>query len=244
MTNDSFTVFPAMDLRGGKVVRLAQGDPQRQTTYSDEPLHWAERWKSEGAEWLHMVNLDGAFGEDTHRNLDALERLLPLGLKIELGGGIRDRASIRQLLELGLERVFLGTAAVQDSALIEWAVAAYGPVRIAADIGASAGKVRIKGWQESTGFSVLQLGQMLRRQGLEWCVLTDVSRDGTCVGIDLTSAMELQSATGLRVVASGGVSRLEQVRSARLAGLAGIIIGRALYDGNLSLRDCMTSVSI
>ena len=111
---DSFTVFPAIDLRGGRVVRLTQGDPNRQTTYTDNPHHWAERWKDEGAEWLHVVNLDGAFGQDTFLNMQALETILDVGLKVEFGGGLRNQASITSVLSMGVKRVFLGTAAILD----------------------------------------------------------------------------------------------------------------------------------
>jgi phosphoribosylformimino-5-aminoimidazole carboxamide ribotide isomerase len=233
-----FTVFPAIDLRGGKVVRLAQGDPSRQTTYREEPRLWAERWKAEGADWLHVINLDGAFGEDTRLNMQALACILTVGLKVEFGGGIRDEASIKSAIDLGVERVFLGTAAVRDPGLVERALAAYGPARIAGDIGARDGKVVVKGWQESTPLTVLEVGQRFHAQGIEWCVLTDVARDGVNTGINVASASGLQSATGLKVVASGGVSSLEDVGAARAAGLAGIIVGRALYEGKLSLADC------
>ncbi len=235
---DSFTIFPAIDLRAGKVVRLAQGDPARQTTYGDDPRAWAERWKSEGAEWLHIINLSGAFDEDSQANLKALESILAVGLQVEFGGGIRDEESIRIPLEMGAARVFLGTAAVQNPALVDWAVAQYGPARIAGDIGARDGKVSVKGWQEATALSVLEVGRRFHEQGLEWCVLTDVARDGVGSGVNVTGAVELQSATGLKVVASGGVTSLEDVRLVREAGLAGVIIGRALYDGKISLKDC------
>jgi phosphoribosylformimino-5-aminoimidazole carboxamide ribotide isomerase len=236
-----FTVFPAIDLRGGKVVRLAQGDPARQTTYGDDPLAWAARWKAEGAGWLHVINLSGAFGEDADANLKALERILTAGLKVEFGGGIRDGAGVRAAIDLGVERVFLGTAAVRDPALVDWALAAYGPGRIAGDIGARDGTVVVKGWQEATPLTVLELGKRFRGQGLEWCVLTDVRRDGVNTGADVTGAADLQAATGLKVVASGGVSSLDDVRRAREAGLAGVIIGRALYEGKLSLRAALAA---
>ncbi|HTX91257.1 MAG TPA: 1-(5-phosphoribosyl)-5-[(5-phosphoribosylamino)methylideneamino] imidazole-4-carboxamide isomerase [Anaerolineales bacterium] len=234
-----FTVFPAIDLRGGKVVRLAQGDPSRQTTYGDDPRDWAERWKAEGAVWLHVVNLDGAFGEDSRSNLLALERILSTGLKVEFGGGMRDESSIESALDLGVGRVFLGTAAVRNPQLVDRALAAWGPVRLAGDIGARDGKVVVKGWQESTPLTILEVGRRFRAQGLERCVLTDVSRDGIGSGANLESAMELQSATGLKVVASGGVGRVEEVRQAQQAGLAGIIVGRALYEGKVVLKECM-----
>ena len=236
---NTFTIFPAIDLRAGKVVRLAQGDPERQTSYGDDPHLWAERWKAEGAEWLHVINLSGAFEEDTHLNMKALESILKVGLRVEFGGGIRDEETIDGSLEMGVERVFLGTAAVRDPALVDWAIAAYGPARIAGDIGARDGKVTVKGWQEATTQSVLEIGQRLHAQGIEWCVLTDVSRDGVSTGVNVASAVELQNATGLKVVASGGVSSQEDVRRAREAGLAGVIIGKALYDGKISLPECI-----
>ncbi len=233
-----FTIFPAIDLRAGKVVRLAQGDPARQTTYGDDPRAWAERWKSEGAAWLHIINLSGAFDEDSQANLKALEGILAVGLQVEFGGGIRNEDSIRVPLEMGVERVFLGTAAIRNPPLVDWAIAQYGPARIAGDIGARDGNVAVKGWQEATALSVLEVGRRFRQQGLEWCVLTDVARDGVGSGVNTASALELQSATGLQVVASGGVTSLEDVQRVREAGLAGVIIGRALYDGKISLKDC------
>lgn len=237
-TGNLFTVFPAIDLRSGKVVRLAQGDPSRQTAYGDDPRAWAERWQADGADWLHVINLSGAFSEDDQANLKALESILAVGLKVEFGGGIRDEETVRIPLEIGVERVFLGTAAIQNPALVDWAVDRYGPARIAGDIGAQDGKVMIKGWQESTPLTVIEVGQRLRNQGVEWCVLTDVKRDGVGPGVDVSSAVELQAITGLKVVASGGVCTLEDVRRAREAGLAGVIIGRALYEGRILLRDC------
>src|SRR5512140_3568079 len=127
-----FTIFPAIDLRNGKVVRLAQGDPDRQTAYGGrDPREWAERWKTEGAAWLHVINLSGAFDEDSRANFEALQRILTSGLKVEYGGGLRDETGIRLALEAGVERVFLGTAAIQNPSLVELAVARFGPHRIA-----------------------------------------------------------------------------------------------------------------
>jgi phosphoribosylformimino-5-aminoimidazole carboxamide ribotide isomerase len=235
---DRFTIIPAIDLRRGKVVRLAQGDPQRLTSYGDNPLHWAERWKAEGAGWLHIINLDGAFGENTTLNLQVLESILSLGMNIEFGGGIRDRASIETILALGVKRVFLGTAAIQNPELVDWAVATYGPACIAGDIGALEGKVVIKGWQESTALTVLEAGQLFHSQGMERCVVTDVERDGAGTGVNITSAVELQQITGLQVVASGGVNSVNDVARVQEAGLAGVIIGRALYEGRMTFAEC------
>lgn len=235
-----FTIFPAIDLRQGKVVRLAQGDPARQTTYGDNPRLWAERWQSEGAKWLHVINLSGAFDEDTHANLKALEQILSVGLKVEFGGGIRNKETLRTPLEMGVQRVFLGTAAIQNPNLVDWALATYGPEKIAGDIGARDGKVTVKGWQETTSLTTLEVGQRFRQQGITWCVLTDVKRDGVSTGVNVSSAIELQTATGLQVVASGGVSTVEDVQRARKANLAGVIIGRALYEEKICLHDLVT----
>ena len=238
-----FQIFPAIDLRAGNVVRLAQGDPSRQTTYSDDPRQQAEVFKAEGAEWLHVINLSGAFNEDLQANLKALKSILSVGLKVEFGGGIRDEETIRMPLEMGVERVFLGTAAIKNPELVDWAIEKYGPSRIAGDIGACDGQVMVKGWQESTQQTVLEVGLRLRDQGVRWCVLTDVKRDGIGTGLDVSSAVELQEITGLQVVASGGVSRLEDVIRVRQAGLAGVIIGRALYQGNFSLREVLSTLA-
>jgi len=234
-----FKVFPAIDLRAGKVVRLAQGDPGRQTIYSDNPRLWAERWQSEGAEWLHVINLDGAFNEDTRLNMQALKSILEVGLNVEFGGGIRDQSSVDSVLDLGVRRVFLGTAAIQNPALVDWALAAYGPDRIAGDIGFRDNKVSIIGWQETTTLNVHDVGRRFRAQGLELCVLTNVKRDGVRSGVDLASAVKLQDATGLQVVASGGVKSIKDVQRVHKAGLAGVIVGRALYEGKISLAECM-----
>jgi phosphoribosylformimino-5-aminoimidazole carboxamide ribotide isomerase len=234
-----FTIFPAIDLRAGKVVRLAQGDPGRQTIYGDNPRMWAERWQSEGTDWLHVIDLDGALNEDSRLNLQALKSILNVGLNVEFGGGIRNRASVETVLDLGVRRVFLGTAAVQNPALVAWAISAFGPDRIAADIGSRNNQVTIKGWQETTSLSVHEVGTRFRAQGLEWCVLTNVKRDGVSSGVDLASAVELQDATGLLVVASGGVNSLEDVQRVHKAGLAGVVVGRALYEGKISLVECL-----
>ena len=165
-----------------------------------------------------------------------------VGLKVEFGGGIRDEESIRIPLEMGAERVFLGTAAIQNSALVDWAIARYGSARIAADIGVRDGLVMVRGWQESTPLTMLEAGKRFKAQWLAWCVLTDVRRDGAGIGVSVESALELQTATGLKVVASGGVSSLEDVRRVKQAGLAGVIIGRALYEGKIRLPDVINGL--
>jgi phosphoribosylformimino-5-aminoimidazole carboxamide ribotide isomerase len=237
----AFTIFPAIDLRAGKVVRLAQGDRARQTVYGEDPLVVAQRWKSEGAQWLHVVNLDGAFGVETITNYQSLVSILSTGLKVQFGGGLRDEASIRRAVEAGVARVVIGTAAVENPALVDWALREYGPERVAVGIDARDGLVRIKGWAQASPVTALELGQRLRAQGVEWCAFTDVARDGVGTGVNVAATSELARSTGLRVIASGGAASVDDVRRVRAAGLSGVIIGRALYEGNIDLRDLLAA---
>jgi phosphoribosylformimino-5-aminoimidazole carboxamide ribotide isomerase len=241
MKNEEFTIFPAIDLRGGKVVRLAQGDPDRQTTYGDDPAIWADRWLDEGARWLHIINMDGAFEANDSANQRALKTILKTaekyGAQIEFGGGIRDHTNVQAALDLGVARVFLGTATVKNPDLVDWALAEYGPQAIAGDIGIQDGHVMVRGWQEATPLSMRDIGLRLKSQGVAWCVLTDVKRDGVNTGVDVSNAVELQQVTGMKVVASGGVSSVADVDRTRTAGLAGVIIGRALYEGQITIGD-------
>jgi phosphoribosylformimino-5-aminoimidazole carboxamide ribotide isomerase len=239
MTAPAFTVFPAIDLRGGQVVRLAQGDPTRQTTYASDPAAVARRWQAEGAQWLHVVNLDGAFGDEAGTqspNAQALAAILTVGLKVQFGGGLRDEAALRRVFAAGVSRAVLGTVAVENPALVDWALREYGPERVAVGIDAREGKVRLRGWAEEASITALELGQRLRGQGAAWCVFTDVARDGLGTGVNLAATAELARATGLNVIASGGAATSADVSQVRAAGLAGIILGRALYEGHIDLR--------
>ena len=234
-----FTIFPSIDLRGGLVVRLAQGDPARQTVYGDDPAAVAERWQVEGAQWLHVVNLDGSFGADGTANAAALRAILAVGLKVQLGGGLRDRDGLTRAIEAGAARVVIGTAAVEQPELVDWAVETFGPERVAAGIDAWAGQVRVRGWTGEAGLTAIELGRRMRGQGVETCIHTDVERDGLGGGVNVAASVELAAATGLRVIASGGIGEASDVRRVRAAGLAGVIIGRALHDGRISLREML-----
>lgn len=234
-----FTIFPAIDLRQGEVVRLAEGDPGRQTHYGSDPAAVAERWQAAGAQWLHVVNLDGAFGEAGAANLNALESLTKLGLAVQFGGGLRDAAGVQRAFDLGVSRVVLGTAAVENPTLVEWTMAQYGAERAAVGLDARGGVVRVRGWAESAGVQAVDLGRRLRAQGVVWCVFTDVARDGLGTGVNVPATAALAEATGLRVIASGGVAGLNDIAAVRAAGLAGVIIGRALYEGQVDLREAL-----
>ena len=234
-----WTIYPAIDLRQGRVVRLVQGDPGRETEYADDPLGVARRWQDAGAAWVHVVNLDGAFGERSKRNLDALERIVTTGLSVQFGGGLRDLVSIRQALGAGVERVVVGTAAVQRPAVVEAALEAFGAERVALAIDARAGEVRTHGWQAAAELTPMALARAWADRGIRWVVFTDVARDGTGRGLNLGRTVDVARATDLRVIASGGVASLEDVRRARQAGLSGVVIGRALYEGEIDLQDAL-----
>jgi phosphoribosylformimino-5-aminoimidazole carboxamide ribotide isomerase len=232
-----FTVFPAIDLRGGRVVRLAQGDPARQTVYGDDPAAVARRWQADGAEWLHVVNLDGAFGDDDGPNARALREIVAVGCRVQFGGGLRDRASLERALNAGVARAVIGTAAVEQPALVPEALGAFGAERVAVGIDAHNGQVRIRGWADDAGVAAVDLARQMRGLGMVWCVFTDVARDGVGTGVNVAATAALAKASGLRVIASGGVAGAEDVERVRVAGLAGVIIGRALYEGQVALKD-------
>jgi phosphoribosylformimino-5-aminoimidazole carboxamide ribotide isomerase len=240
-----WTVYPAIDLRRGRVVRLRQGDPDRETEYANDPLSVAHRWREAGATWLHVVNLDGALNEAGRENQAALERILTAGLRVQFGGGLRDLASLHRALDLGVSRVVVGTAAVKNPALVDQALRAFGPQHIALGIDAREGQVRTDGWQEAAAMTPLELAGRWAARGVRWVIFTDVSRDGMGNGLNLEKTMRLarvpvpSTKRRLHVIASGGVAGLEDVRQAYQAGLSGVIIGRALYEGQVALEEAL-----
>ena len=230
-----FTIYPAIDLRGGKVVRLKEGDPARMTSYSDDPAETAKRWIDAGAAWLHVVNLDGAFGESDNANNAALESILKLGTRVQFGGGMRSLESIESGLSLGVNRVILGTIAIEQPEIVRDALTRFGAEHIAVGIDARDGLVRTRGWKDNSGVPALDLALQMTSFGLATVIFTDVSRDGLGRGLNIPATRELSEKSGLDVIASGGVHTIDDVKSAKDAGLAGCIIGRALYDGTVDL---------
>jgi len=221
----SFEVFPAIDLRGGRVVRLRQGDPRRETMYAEDPTDVASLWAQKGAQWLHVVNLDGAFGEESGANLAALQRILSqVAVKVQLGGGIRDMTSLQSALELGVARVVIGTAFIEAPEFVAMALARFGPEHLVLGIDARDGVVHARGWRSSTGLLAIDLAQRWATMGGRWVVHTSISH--------------------LQVIASGGVRTLQDVRDARDAGLAGVIIGRALYEGQVDLAAALAVAQV
>ncbi len=231
-----FTIYPAIDLREGRVVRLAQGDPDRETAYDTQPLAVARRWQAAGAAWLHVVNLDGAFGEGGRKNVTALARILTTGMQAQFGGGVRDLETVRRVLDMGVARVVLGTVAVENPAVVERALADFGPERLAVGIDARDGYVRTRGWREAAPLTALELAQQWATLGGRWLIFTDIARDGMSSGVNVEATAALAQATGLSVIASGGVGNLEDAQRVKTAGLCGVIIGRALYEGHINLE--------
>ncbi|MBC8446823.1 MAG: 1-(5-phosphoribosyl)-5-[(5-phosphoribosylamino)methylideneamino] imidazole-4-carboxamide isomerase [Chloroflexi bacterium] len=252
-------VYPAIDLRGGRVVRLRQGQAEAETIYSHDPAAIARLWVAQGAQWLHVVNLDGAFG--TSRITDHASRIThhaprtPINLQrlaeihiavpdtpIQFGGGLRTLADVATALELGAARIILGTVAVREPELVTAAVRRFGAARVAVAIDARQGRVATHGWQETSEVTALALGQAMRERGVRYAVYTDILRDGMLSGVNVQSTAALARATGLRVIASGGVATPDDVRRLRAeeaAGIAGVIIGQALYSGALSLAEAL-----
>lgn len=235
----TFTVFPAIDLRRGQVVRLKQGDPARQTTYSHNPANVARRWLQAGAIWLHVVNLDGAFGEVSAENLEALQAVLATGAQVQFGGGLRSLMEVEAVIELGAQRVILGTAAVEKPEMVQQAVSCFGAERVTVGIDARQNQVQVRGWAQDTKIDPLTLAKHLRDDGVTTVIVTDISRDGMGRGVNTSLAHSLAQQTGLAVIASGGVSSLIDVRRVRQAGLQGVIIGRALYEGQFTLEQAL-----
>ncbi len=233
-------VLPAVDLMGGRAVRLKQGRKNEKTEYFDDPLLPALQFARTGAPWLHVVDLDGAF-EGEGKNTEVVRRIVeavsPLGMQVELGGGIRSLERIEQVLELGVARAILGTAIFTDPGLLLSALKKFGASRIVAGIDASGGKVAIRGWEEVTGRDALEVAAEVRGQGCERIIYTDIATDGMLGGPNIP-ALEAVAGAGMATIASGGVSTLEHVRAvAKLAGkgVEGMIVGRAFYEGTLEL---------
>jgi phosphoribosylformimino-5-aminoimidazole carboxamide ribotide isomerase len=236
------TIYPAIDIRGGRCVRLAQGRADAQTVYAEDPALVAAEFKAEGAGWVHVVDLDGAFGGE-QRNLEVVERIIALGLKVQLGGGLRTRQAVEGALGLGVARVVIGTRAAESDAFISELVGAYGE-RIAVGIDAKNGKVAVKGWVDTTGISAIGLARRMDALGVVTLVHTDVGTDGMLTGPNIVAQEAMLDAVGARVIASGGISgrddvvELMETRESH-PNLDGIIVGKAIYEGRVKLKDLL-----
>ena len=231
-------VFPAIDIRNGKCVRLTYGEIKNEKIYGD-PLDFALRWQEEGAEMLHIVDLDAAFtGEFKNKKL--IQKITAsLKIPVQLGGGVRTKEGIIERLdECGVSRVIAGTLAIEDPVLLKWAHSTY-PDRFIAGIDAKDGKVVTRGWVEQTEVSSIELAKDVRAAGILTIVYTDISREGAMKGPNIAHLGEIVKSTWCNVLASGGISTVEDIESVRSTGAYGVLIGKALYEGLLTLRDAI-----
>ena len=230
-------VIPAIDLMDGKVVRLRKGDFDTRTVYSDRPAEMAALFLAAGARRLHVVDLDGArAGRPV--NLEVVRAIAEVDLEVELGGGLRSLADVERVLGLGVHAAVLGTAAVERLDLVREACRQF-PGRVVAGIDARDGEVKIAGWGRGSGLPAVEVARRVREAGVALVEYTDVARDGMFAGVDAKGAAALQAATGVPVVASGGVATLEDVAACRDAGLAGVIVGKAIYEKRIDLGEAI-----
>jgi phosphoribosylformimino-5-aminoimidazole carboxamide ribotide isomerase len=238
-------LFPAIDLKDGACVRLVRGEMETATVFNRDPAAQAERFAAAGFAWLHVVDLDGSFAGGSVNGAAVREiRRAVSQIRMQLGGGIRDRAAIDTWLDLGIERVALGTAALRDPELVRRAAADY-PGRIVVDIGVRGGKVAVQGWGESTEVEPVELARRFADAGVAAIVYTDVGRDGALRGVDADAIAVFAHAAGIPVVASGGVASIEDIAALKLReadGIVGIIVGRAFYDGRIDPKAALELV--
>ncbi len=231
-------IFPAIDLYEGKAVRLYKGDYAQMTVYSENPAEIALDFKAQGAEWIHLVDLEGARDGDTP-NLEVVRRIVSeSGLRAEVGGGIRSLAVIEKYLAVGVERVILGTAAVTDPQFLSAAVEKYGE-KIAVGVDIKDGCVAIKGWRETSALETFDFCRRLEALGVKTVICTDISKDGAMQGTNHALYERMRAELGMQIVASGGVSDISDVRRLAAAGLYGAIIGKAYYTGAISVKEAI-----
>jgi len=237
-------LFPAIDLKDGLAVRLQQGDMARATVFNRDPAAQAQAFERQGFEYLHLVDLDGAFAGKP-MNASAVEGILSaVKIPLQLGGGIRDRATIDGWLGKGVARVIIGTAAVRDPALVKEAARAH-PGRVAVGLDARDGKVAVEGWAATSELSALDIARRFEDAGVAAIVYTDVARDGMLKGLNLDATIALADAVSIPVIASGGLASIDDIRALlepRAQKLAGAIAGRALYDGRLNAAEALASL--
>jgi phosphoribosylformimino-5-aminoimidazole carboxamide ribotide isomerase len=234
-------LYPAIDIRGGRCVRLIEGDFARETAYDADPSAAARRWVEAGAEWLHVVDLDGAV-EGTPINRMAVERIrATVDVPMQLGGGLRTLADLETVFVAGIDRAILGTVALRDPELVISAVARWGD-RIAVALDARNGRLATDGWLGQTETRAIQVAQKLAKAKVRHFIFTDINRDGTLSGPNLESLGEVVQAVDADVIASGGMSSIDDIKAVAKVGATGAIIGRALYDGRIDLGEAIAAV--
>ena len=239
-------IYPAIDLKGGRVVRLEHGRADRETVYYEDAAEPAQAWKAAGADWVHVVDLDGAFTGEA-RNWDAIRAILGAGMAVELGGGMRDRETVAQAIGYGVQRVVIGTKALQEPAFVAELVSEFGD-KIAVGIDAKDGKVAVKGWVETSEKDATEMAIEMAKAGVKTIIYTDISRDGMLTGPNFEAQEALCEAVaeyGCEIIASGGVARIEDIQrfaemDKTLTNLNGVITGKALYDGRVDLKEALS----
>ncbi len=241
MNLNKFTIFPAIHLRNGEVVRFTQGDTNKPVVFHNDPLACAQQWIDEGAEWLQVINLDAAFNEEASNNWTLIEKICQLDVNIQFGGGIRGMDDVHWAMKSGIKRVILGTAAVNNPQLMADAIAEYGSDSIVLAIDTDAeGEVQIHGWRAGSSVQASGLAIQMRQLGVTSAIHTSIHLDGSMTGIDLEASIELARISGLNIIVGGGIGSLEDVLECyNNEGINGVIIGKALYTGKVDLKQAL-----
>lgn len=242
---ENFTVIPSIDLKGGQVVRLLRGDMNRATVYGADPGRTARRFEQDGAALIHIVDLDGAIA-GAPRNIEAIARIrAAVKCAIDVSGGLRTIEAVRAAFAGGADRVSIGSAAIFDPELMRRACAEF-PGMVFGSIDIREGRLAVKGWVETSQLTLDEAADRFRAAGVAAAIVTDISRDGTQVGVDPARIKEIAKAVRIPVIASGGVASLDDIRALRTrfdAGVVGVVVGRALYEGNFSLSDALAAAN-
>jgi phosphoribosylformimino-5-aminoimidazole carboxamide ribotide isomerase len=231
-------VYPAIDLKDSQVVRLLYGDPNQKTVYSSTPLDVAKRWQDAGSTWIHIVNLDGALDSEA-QVWSIVEGIAGLGLSIQFGGGLRTPQDVAQAINSGVKRAVIGTAGVENPALMDELLMIHGAESVVIALDAKGGKVATHGWQTESEWTAVDLGKDMLRRGVRHALYTDIHRDGALQGVNVEATRQLARETGLQVIASGGVRSIEDVKALAGTEVAGIILGKALYEGMIDLAEAI-----
>jgi phosphoribosylformimino-5-aminoimidazole carboxamide ribotide isomerase len=239
----SLTIYPAIDMRGGKCVRLLQGDYDKETIYGDSPFEMAKSFAEAGAEWIHMVDLDGAKDGKRVNDRFVIEAAQNLDAKVQIGGGIRSEADILHYLENGVDRVIIGSIAVSNPEFAIEMIEKYG-AKIAVGIDAKNGYVATHGWLDTSSVKAVELGKRFADAGAETFIFTDIATDGTLAGPNIDAVWELAEVTGKNVIASGGVSSLADLQAIAQKGIRGAIVGKALYENRFTLKEALEEVGV
>lgn len=233
-------IYPAIDIKDGKCVRLLQGRFSDVTVYGDNPAETAKKWESEGGEYIHVVDLDGAL-KGHGVNADAIKKICKsVSVPVQTGGGIRTMEDIEAKLDCGIARVIIGTKAVSDSEFVKRAVDKYGD-KIVIGIDAKDGMVAIEGWEKTSEFTAIEFAKKMTAIGVQTIVYTDIATDGTLAGPNIAAMSEMVKAVDADIIASGGIGSIEHIKSLIPTGVEGVIVGRALYTGNVDLGDAISA---